>query len=242
MLEIKNIKKSFGGVCAVNGSNFVVEKNRITALIGPNGAGKTTLFDIIAGFVIPDKGKILLNGKNISGLLPYERANLGISRTFQQVRLFRYLTILDHLLLSEGNEDTKIFKSIFSRKFVDREKYQKIVNDFGIDRPITALVSELSYGQKKLLQILMCLSKPHSLVMLDEPVAGVNKVIQERIEKLLIELKLKGETVLLIDHDMDFIRRISDTVIALDAGVVVAQGTATEVLSNLQVIESYLGK
>ena len=220
----------------------VVEKNKVTALIGPNGAGKTTLFDIIAGFIAPDSGEIFFEQKNILALAPFERANLGISRAFQQVRLFRYLTILDHLLLAEGGDDAKLFKNIFSRPKVDTKKYQELLEQFGIDRDLNALVSELSFGQRKLLQIAMCLRKPHTLLMLDEPVAGVNKVVQEKIENLLLELKAQGETILLIDHDMNFVRRLSDKVIALDAGVVIAEGTPQEVLSNPVVIEAYLGE
>lgn len=242
MLEVKNIKKSFGGVQAIRGSDFVVEKNKVTALIGPNGAGKTTLFDIIAGFIVPDSGEILFEKKNILKLAPFERANLGISRAFQQVRLFRYLTILDHLLLAEGSDDAKLFKNIFRRQKVEKEKYQKVLEQFGIDRSLDALVSELSYGQRKLLQIAMCLHKPHQILMLDEPVAGVNKVVQEKIENLLLDLKAKGETILLIDHDMNFVRRLADKVIALDAGVVIAEGTPQEVLANPTVIEAYLGE
>lgn len=242
MLELKNIKKSFGGVQAVKGSNFKIEKNKITALIGPNGAGKTTLFDIIAGLLRPDSGQVFFDGKDITNKQPFEIANLGISRTFQQVRLFHNLNIQDHLAMIEDNQDVKCLKNIFSFKKPDKDKYEKIIKDFGINLPIDTIVSELSYGQRKLLQIAMALHKQHKLVMFDEPVAGVNKVIQTKIEDLLIELKKQGETILLIDHDMEVVRRLCDYVIALDAGVVIAQGTPDKVLSDPKILQAYLGE
>ncbi|MEK7084634.1 MAG: ATP-binding cassette domain-containing protein [Patescibacteria group bacterium] len=256
MLEIKNIAKNFGGVQAVKGSSFVVQKNKITALIGPNGAGKTTLFDIISGFCIPDSGSIVLNGESLDACRPDERASKGVSRTFQQVRLFKYLTIYDHLALSQGNDDTRLFHTLLKDLKIKRlsfrggsalggkdyETYEKLLKDFGIERPLNTVVSELSYGQRKLLEIMMAIHRPHALLLLDEPVAGVNAVVQERIERSLLRLKEQGETMLLIDHDMEFIRRISDHVIALDAGIVIAEGTPEEVLSDGRVVEAYLGE
>jgi branched-chain amino acid transport system ATP-binding protein len=242
MLKIKNIKKSFGGVKAIKGSDFVIKKNKITALIGPNGAGKTTLFDIIAGLTRPDTGQIIFEEKDITKKEPHDIANLGISRTFQQVRLFKNLTILDHLHMVEDNEDVKLFKNIFKFKKGNAKKYEKVLQEFGIERGVDTYISELSYGQRKLLQIAMALNKQHKLLMLDEPVAGVNKVIQDDIENLLLSLKNKNETILLIDHDMEFVRKLADHVIALDAGVVICQGTPNEVLNNKKVLEAYLGE
>jgi branched-chain amino acid transport system ATP-binding protein len=241
MLTLNNITKSFGGVAAIRGTNFRVAPHSATALIGPNGAGKTTLFDIISGLVKPDTGSIVLESEEISRLSPPARANRGISRTFQQVRLFRYLTILDHLILAEKNDDTKLLKTFFSRQSPDYDTYQKTLDSFGIKKSVLACVSELSFGQRKLLQIAMALRRPHKLLLLDEPVAGVNKVVQSQIEELLLTLKTAGETILLIDHDMQFVRRLSDRIIALDAGVVIAEGEPKEVLQNSAVIEAYLG-
>lgn len=241
MLELKNIQKSFGGVHAVQGSYFSVEKGKITALIGPNGAGKTTLFDIIGGYIVPDKGEILFHNDDITELRPDERANLGISRTFQQVRLFHYLTIGDHLDMVADHEDTKVFGQLL-RGVKKQTSYKKLLDEYGIERSADAPVSDLSYGQRKLLNIAMAIKKPHQLLMLDEPVAGVNAVVQERIENLLKELKEKGETMLLIDHDMQFVRSLADHVIVLDAGVVLTQGDPDTVLSDPRVLEAYLGE
>lgn len=227
---------------AINGSDFVVEKNKITALIGPNGAGKTTLFDIICGFLRPDAGSVFFKGIDITKMEPFERANLGISRTFQQVRLFRYLRILDHLEMVKDNEDARLLKNICASRKPDIAAMKKLLNQFGIEHEPEDLVSDLSYGQRKLLHIAMALHKKHDLLMLDEPVAGVNKVLQARIEQMLLDLKEKGETILLIDHDMQFIRRLADHVIVLDAGVVLTQGKPEDVLQDKRVLEAYLGE
>ncbi len=241
MLTVNGVTKSFGGVRAIQGSDFTIEKGKVTGLIGPNGAGKTTLFDIICGFVTPDTGSITLDGRDMTHLAPFQRANLGISRTFQHVRLFRYLTILDHLRMAENNDDSQLFRNLFRRTTVRRESYELLLEEFGIKRSLDTVVSELSYGQRKLLQIAMALRRPHQILLLDEPVAGVNRVIQEQMEQLLLQLKAKGETILLIDHDMGFIRRLCDQMIALDAGVVLLEGTPDQVLGDKRILEAYLG-
>lgn len=241
-LALKNVKKRFGGVEAIKGSTFEIEKGKITALIGPNGAGKTTLFNIITGFVRPDSGSVVFEGRELLGRQPHTIAELGISRTFQQVRLFKYLSILEHLRMVDDSEDRKIWKNMFCSHRINKKPYRELLETFGIERSLDALVSELSYGQRKLLDIAMRLRMNHKLLLLDEPVAGVNAVVQERIENLLLELKKQGETILLIDHDMTFVRRLADYVIALDAGVVIAEGTPRDVLSDARVLEAYLGE
>ena len=242
MLELKNISKSFGGVKAVDKVSFKVEKGQITALIGPNGAGKTSLFDIITGLVEPDEGEIIFAGQNIDKMEGYKRARLGISRIFQQVRLFGNLSLAQHLRLVQDNEDMKFWKNIFWPGRIDNKKYQDFLADFGLKKELDTVVSDLSYGQRKLLQIAMAVFHPHQLLMLDEPVAGENSVAQNQIEQIILGLKQKGHTILLIDHDMDFVRRLSDKVIAFDAGRILTSGSAQEVLSDMRVVESYLGQ
>lgn len=241
MLDIKNLTKSFGGVQAVRGSTFRIEEKKITALIGPNGAGKTTIFDMVSGLLKSDSGEIVFNRTVLNRLPAYARANLGVSRTFQQVRLFTYLTILDHLRMIEDNTDMQWWCEIFRSQRADRTKYQAMLDEFGIKRDLDTPVSDLSYGQRKLLDLAMALKRPHKLLMLDEPVAGVNSVIQEQIEQLLLRLKKAGETVFLIDHDMEFVRHLADHVIVLDAGVVLTEGAPEVVLRDPRVLEAYLG-
>lgn len=241
MLRVQNITKSFGGVQAIQGSTFEIQEGKVTALIGPNGAGKTTLFDIISGLLVPDTGDIIFGEHNVTSLAAHDRARLGISRTFQQVRLFKYLTIADHLAMTTGYDDERLIHNLFLKKKT-HVAYQAILDQFGIERDPDALVSELSYGQRKLLELVMALQMPHQLLLLDEPVAGVNKVLQEKIEAMLLQLKEQKETMLVIDHDMAFIRTLADHVVVLDAGVVVVEGTPDKVLQDPRVLEAYLGE
>ncbi len=142
----------------------------------------------------------------------------------------------------EDNDDVKLLKNLFQKSTPDRKKYEKLLAEFGIERELDAEVSGLSYGQRKLLNIAMALQKDHSLLMLDEPVAGGNHVVQKRIEELLVDLKNQGETILLIDHDMEFIRGLADHIVVLDAGVVLVEGKPDEVLDDPRVLEAYLGE
>jgi ABC-type branched-subunit amino acid transport system ATPase component len=242
MLYVKDIKKSFGGVQAIQGSTFDVEQGRITALIGPNGAGKTTLFDIICGLVTPSSGSVSFCGEELVGRESFDIANKGISRTFQQVRLFKYLRIIDHLRMADDNDDTRFFFNLVASSGCDKSPYNEVIKEFGIERSVHTVVSDLSYGQRKLLDLAMAIRRAHNMLLFDEPVAGVNAVVQERIEHILLDLKKKGETMLIIDHDMSFIRRLADHVVVLDAGVVLTQGTPGVVLQDPRVLEAYLGK
>jgi len=242
MLEIKNVHKSFGGVNAVNGCDFVIRENEITALIGPNGAGKTTLFDIISGLLKCDSGQIYLAGRNITNLKPEEIANAGMSRTFQHVRLFKNLTIFDHLLMAQDNRDVKVIANLINGNHYEKDKYKAYVESFGIEKSLETKVSDLSYGQRKLLSMAIAFLKLHKILLLDEPVAGVNKVIQKQIENVLLKFKAEKKTILVIEHDMEFIKKLADRVIVMDQGKVIADGKPNEVLRLPQVMEAYLGE
>lgn len=222
MLTVQKVSKNFGGIKALWECSFEIGRGEITALIGPNGAGKTTLLDVVSGLLPPDGGAILLGQTNLVNLRPDQIAKAGVGRTFQQVRLFRNLTILDHLVIAETGElELKVY---------------------GLDKPLDTLVSDLSYGQRKLLQLAIAVAKPHQLLLLDEPVAGVNKVVSAKIEAMLLGLKKQGETILLIDHDMEFIKRIADKIVVMDAGKVLVEGEPEEALKDNRVLEAYLGE
>ncbi|HLG24394.1 MAG TPA: ABC transporter ATP-binding protein [Candidatus Nanoarchaeia archaeon] len=206
---------------------FVVEENTITSLIGPNGAGKTTVFNIISGLTNPDYGTINLMGKNIGRLKPYLIAKSGISRTFQLTKVFRNLSIRDNLLIAKKTSDSEM---------------NEVLKMVYLDKPLDTIASDLSYGQQRLLEIARALLMPHSLLMLDEPTAGVNPAIRNELKIILKNLRKKGKTVLLIEHDMDFVMGISDRVIVMSEGSVLMEGTPKEVVKDKKVLEAYLGK
>ncbi|MDP7263102.1 MAG: ABC transporter ATP-binding protein [Candidatus Woesearchaeota archaeon] len=227
MLSIKSVAKNFGGVKAVNKCSFDIEENKITALIGPNGAGKTTLFNIISGLIGIDKGTIKLQNENITNLQPHKIANLGISRTFQLTKVFRNMSIKDNMLLA---------------KHTSEEEIKKILDSVYLHKPLDTFASELSYGQQRLLEIARALLMPHSLLMLDEPTAGVNPKIRQELKLILKNLKKEGKTVLLIEHDMDFVMSVSDTIVVLNQGRVLKIGKPKQVVKDKKVLEAYLGK
>lgn len=245
MLKVKNLKKYFGGVRAVDNCNFEVQENAITTLIGPNGSGKTTVFNLISGIVKADAGKIIFDGKEITNLSPEAVSNLGISRLFQQSRLFKNLTIRENLLLAFDNEDTKFWQNLFGKNKITKEKEAKInemLRLVEMERFTNKLAGELSYGQKRLVEIVRALLKPHKLLMLDEPVAGVNPKLRQKISEILLSFKQKGTTILLIEHDMNFALNLADQVIVMDAGRVIAKGKPAEIKNNPKVLEAYLGE
>jgi len=244
MLKIKNLKKYFGGVKAVNDCSFEIEERKITALIGPNGAGKSTVFNLISGIIKPDEGEILFNGKNISKLNPEKISNLGISRLFQQTMLFNNLTVKENLLLAFDNEDTKFWKNFFGKNKLSNEKLKKIkamLELIKMENFENKKAKDLSYGQKRLVELIRTIINPHILLMLDEPVAGVNPQIRMEIAEMLKKLKTQGETILLIEHDMNFTLGVSDKIIVMDEGKVIAEGKPEEIKNNPQVLEAYLG-
>lgn len=243
MLRVNNLKKYFGGIKAVNDCSFNIEFGKITALIGPNGAGKTTVFNIIMGMVRQDFGEIYFENKVINTFSIFQRANLGISRTFQQIRLFKNLNIFNNLLLAVTKNDQNLISSLFS-KFHDSHslRIQEVLKLVGLDKDISTNASDLSYGQQKLLQIAIALLFNHKMLLLDEPVAGVSPFLRDQLKNILTELKNQKETILLIEHDMNFVFEIADTVIVMDQGKVLTTGSPEEIKNNPHVLEVYLGK
>ena len=227
MISVQKLDKHFGGVYAVHNCTFTVKDNTITSIIGPNGAGKTTLFNLICGIIKPDAGEIFLKGRDISHLPTFKIARSGISRTFQQSRLFKNMTVKDNLLLAKPSTDSEI-----------KEVLKKV--HFPLDMNTKA--SELSYGQMRLVEIARALLKPHTLLMLDEPTAGVNPKVRQELKQILLNLKKEGNTILLIEHDMEFVMSISDDVIVMTEGTVLTRGTPKQVQADKRVLEAYLGK
>lgn len=242
MLGVQGLTKVYGGIRAVDDCTFAVLPRKITALIGPNGAGKTTVFACVSGLTAPDAGTVLLGDRDLTRATPWDRARAGISRTFQQVRLWRHLTVEEHLLLALHDGDDRI-AAVFGRDTdAQRTAVRAALDRVGL--PAEALnqtSADLSYGQSKLLELARALLFPHQLLLLDEPVAGVNPILRAQIAEILRGLRTDGETILLIEHDMDFVRALADRVIVMAEGRVLLEGTAEEVLGHPEVLEAYLG-
>lgn len=246
MLKVENLRKHFGGVRAVDGCDFEVKEKTITALIGPNGAGKSTVFNLASGIMKVDSGKVIFDDKDITNLRPEKISNLGISRLFQQSKLFNNLTVKENLLLALDNEDTR-FWSAFVKTSADKKKrFEKQIKEMlsliGLEKFENTITRDLSYGQKRLIELVRTILNPHKFLMLDEPVAGVTPRLREEISKVLLKLKEKGETILLIEHDMNFTLNIADQVIVMEKGRVIAEGKPEEIKNNPKVLEAYLGE
>lgn len=244
MLKVENLTKHFGGVKAVNNCSFEIEKGKVTALIGPNGSGKTTVFNLISGIIKPDQGKIYFNEKDITNFPVDKISNFGISRMFQSSRLFKNLTVKENLFLAIDNEDTKLWKNVFGvNKITEgkKEKVSEILKEFSILEIENRTASELSFGQKRLVELARTILNPHKLLIFDEPVAGVNPKIRQDIINLLLKLKKSGVTILLIEHDMVFTLGLADDIIVLDSGKIIASGKPNEIRNNKLVLEAYLG-
>ncbi|MFH1801946.1 MAG: ABC transporter ATP-binding protein [archaeon] len=242
ILKIKNIHKHFGGIHALNSCNMEIEKGKIIAIIGPNGSGKSTLFNVISSLIPSDNsGTIHLEKEDITNLQDYRVARAGISRTFQDVRLFKNLAIKDHLEIALSTQDEKLFTSLFKTPQDNQKRIKEILDIVGLDKPLDTFAINLSYGQRKLLDLAVALAKPHRILMLDEPVAGVNPRLRSSIKQTLKKLNKKGETILLIEHDMNFVMDLAHHIFVLDQGKVIASGKPKQIQNNKKVLEAYLG-
>ncbi|MEK6960350.1 MAG: ABC transporter ATP-binding protein [Nanoarchaeota archaeon] len=227
MIQVKRLSKHFGGVYALKDCTLDVKEGKITSIIGPNGAGKTTLFNTICSIIQPDHGEIWVSGKKTNGLATHQIARLGISRTFQQARLFRNMKVKDNLRIAKWTTDKEIQEALHMVKF---------------PLSMNTIAGELSYGQTRLVELARALIAPHTILMLDEPTAGVNPKVRQEIRQILLGLKKQGKTIVLIEHDMEFVMSISDEVIVMAEGAVLTRGTPKQVQENKKVLEVYLGK
>lgn len=248
MLKIHNLIKTFGGVKAIDKLSFQVEEGEITALIGPNGAGKTTLFDVIGGFVKPDEGKILFQGREITFLSPSTISQLGIGRTFQDIRIFPQMSVLDNVMIPmRYSKGGSLFAALLNKPEMiredieNRERAIELLEIVGLSSKSEDFAGNLSHGQRKLLEISRTLALDSKLFLLDEPMAGLFPDMVEKMKRILRSVREEGKTVLFIEHDMKAVSDLSDSVIVLNLGMKLAQGTPVEILNDESVIEAYLG-
>ena len=250
ILQVDNLSKYFGGLVAVSNCSLKIKKGSITGIIGPNGSGKTTLFNLIAGNLKPNKGKVYLFEEDITGVPSYELFSKGLLRTFQIAHEFTHLTVLENLMMVPGSQSgEKLMNAWFKSKIVQsqeqviKQKAMKVIKFLNLTHLAREPAGNLSGGQKKLLELGRTMMVDAKVVLLDEVAAGVNRTLLKEISKAILRLnKEQGYTFCLIEHDMDFISRLCNPVIVMSEGSVLFQGTPDEVKNNEQVIESYLGR
>ena len=250
ILQVNGLSKYFGGLAAVSNCTLNIKKGSITGIIGPNGSGKTTLFNLIAGNLKPNQGKVLFNNNDITGVPAYELFSKGILRTFQIAHEFTNLTVLENLMMVPGNQTgEKLMNVLMSSKIIKSEedeiknKALDVAEFLNLKHLSNELAGNLSGGQKKLLELGRTMMVDANLVLLDEVGAGVNRTLLKDLGTAILRLnKERGYTFCMIEHDMDFISRMCDPVIVMSEGSVLFEGTSDEVKKNEKVIDSYLGR
>ncbi|MFB6205756.1 MAG: ABC transporter ATP-binding protein [Haloglomus sp.] len=250
-LRVQNLQKRFGGITAVDGASFEVEEGSLTGLIGPNGAGKSTTFNCITGVHEADGGTVLFKGEDITGQRPHEIAQKGLVRTFQIARELDEMTVLENLMLApQGQQGEKLTNAVTPGLRDDVKRDETAIRDdvwemldfFEIDHLAEEYAGNLSGGQRKLLEMSRALMTDPEMLLLDEPFAGVNPTLEEKLLDRIHDLTDQGYTFLLVEHDMDLIMQNCEHIIVMHQGDVLAEGTAEDIRNNEQVVDAYLGE
>jgi ABC-type branched-subunit amino acid transport system ATPase component len=249
MLKVEGLTKWFGGVSALEKCSFTVSENTITAIVGPNGSGKTTLFDIVNGFISADVGRVYFRDRDISGLPPHAVARLGIARTFQLIRLYRELSVIDNLLLARWSSSIplliKTLISYSSNLSLENRliaEMRQLIEKVGLIDKRFSMAGELSFGQQKVLEIIRAILADPILFLFDEPAAGLDSSIKLTVTNLIRGLKAQKKTVILIEHDLGFVRDLCDEVVVLDQGAPIFIGRPESLAGDPYVKERYLSR
>lgn len=249
LLAVRNLCKDFGALRAVNDVSLDVRRGQIFAVIGPNGAGKTTLFNVVTGVYPATSGEVVFCGNSTLGLPDYKLADLGIGRTYQLVRLFKDMAVLENVQIgTHCRTKSGTFDALFNtqrerrEESWSRERSLELLRFVGLQEYYWCLARQLSYGDQRRLEVARALATQPKLLLLDEPTAGMNQSEKEKMMSLIKALRDSGVTIVLIEHDMNVVMGLSDRILVLDHGVMIAEGTPREIRSDETVIEAYLGK
>ena len=232
-LDVRDLRKAFGGVRAVDGCSFAVPRSKISGLIGPNGSGKTTTFNLLTGIVTPDAGQVIYRGEDVAGLKPFQVFHKGITRTFQITRVFREMTVFENMLsvTSLGVPDAAA-----------RARAEELLALVNLTHLRGEYGGRLSYGQQKLLEFARALMTDPDLILLDEPAAGVNRTLLQHLLDHIHRLQERGKTILIVEHDMNVIMNHCERIFVMDYGVKIAEGPPDEIRRDERVIEAYFGR
>jgi branched-chain amino acid transport system ATP-binding protein len=248
ILSVQGVTMSFGGIVALGGVSFNLPEGSVTSLIGPNGAGKTTLINVIAGLYRPHRGSVLFDGHGMSGLRPYQVAGLGLTRTFQNVRIFEQMTVLENVMIGMHARTRKEFLAALfhlpgfrAEEAAIKQRAWEVLCFFNLQDRAHWLASALSFGEQKRVEMARCLAPNPRLMLLDEPVAGLNMTETAEMAALIKKIRLLGTSILLVEHDMNLVMGISDRIVVLNYGRKIAEGCPDEIQHDREVLAAYLG-
>jgi ABC-type branched-subunit amino acid transport system ATPase component len=236
LVEVADLQKSFGGVQALSGCSFSVEEGRVTGLIGPNGSGKTTMFNVITGYEKPDAGVVRIDGRNMTGSGPGKVCSMGLGRTFQMTRVFARLTLIENIRVGSRGVPRSKRKELYSD-----QRCRELLDFVGLTQLAHDLAGSLSYGQRKLVELATVLAQEPRVILLDEPAGGINPKLIGQMGERIKELNQRGVTFLVVEHNMEFVMGLCDSVAVMERGAVIAFGKPEQVRNDPRVLDAYLG-